>query len=176
MEASYSVVVGSKITGAVDQNVIDSVAHFSSIERAMEHVRFLTKGKQNAGYVQLGTDPNSALTMHRSARGDSWAVLPAPVWSPKDIEAHTKQLATLRVPYTNGKEMRMRLGWGYKAWVRELFAEKFGVVFKGEGTACFDKASCLEYSCYIPAEAERALTQSYGCTIRRLSGKYDRRA
>lgn len=176
MEASYLVVVGSKITGAVEQSVIDSVAHFSSMERAMEHVRFLTKGTQNAGYVQLGTDPNSAMAMHRSARGDSWAVLPAPVWSPKDIEAHTKQLATLRVPYTNGKEMRMRLGWGYKAWVRELFAEKFGVVFKSGGSEAYDKANAIEYNCYIPAEAERALTQSYGCTIRRTSGKYDRRA
>ena len=62
----------------------------------------------------------------------------------------------------------MRLGWGYSKWVKELFAEKFGVVFKDESGRTFsDKKLSLVYSCYIPLEAERALTQSYGCSISR---------
>lgn len=168
MENNHPVVVGSKITGAVEKDIIESVVYFPTMEQAMGHMRSLMKGNVNSGYIQLGTDSVNALTVYRSSRGVDWNIMQTVVWTKEQIIQHAKQIATLRVPYANSKEMQMRLGWGYSKWVKELFAEKFGVVFKdGSARSYGDKKLSLVYSCYIPLEAERALTQSYGCTITR---------
>ena len=170
MENNHPVVVGSKITGAVEKNIIESVSYFPTMEAALSHMRSLMKGNLNAGYIQLGEEPSS-ITVYRSSKGVEWSVIQA-VWTKEQIGQHAKQLATLRVPYTKCKEMQMRLGWGYANWVRELFAEKFGVVFKDEGTRSYgDKKLSLVYSCYIPVEAERALKDSYGCSISRTGSR-----
>lgn len=170
MENNHPVVVGRKITGAVEKDIIESVVYFPTMEQAMGHMRSLMKGNVNSGYIQLGTDSANAMTVYRSSRGVDWNIMQTVVWTKEQISQHAKQTASLRVPYTKSKEMRMRFGWGYAKWVRELFAEKFGVVFRDDGEHSYNdksKTLSLVYSCFIPAEAERALTQSYGCSISR---------
>ena len=174
MENNYPVVVGSKkITGAVEKDIVDSVVCFPTMEQAMGHMRSLMKGNVNSGYIQLGTDSANAMTVYRSSRGVDWKIMQTAVWTKEQVSQHAKQVASLRVPYTKSKEMQMRLGWGYAKWIRELFAEKFGVVFRDDGEHSYNdksdksKTLSLVYSCLIPAEAERALKQSYGCSISR---------
>ena len=174
MENNHPVVVGSKITGAVEKDVIESVVYFPTMEQAMGHMRSLMKGNANSGYIQLGTESNNitpnSITVYRSNRTSDWSIVAAPVWTKEQVIQYAKQIASLRVPYTKSKEMRMRLGWGYSKWVKELFTEKFEVVFKDDGERSYNdksKTPSLVYSCFIPAEAERALTQSYGCSISR---------
>jgi len=174
MENNHLVVIGRKITGAVEKYIIDSVVYFPTTELALCHMRFLMKGTANVGYIQLGTESNSitpnSITVYRSNRTSDWSIVAAPIWTKEQVILYAKQIATLGVPYTKSKEMRMRLGWGYAKWVKELFTEKFGVIFNDDGERSYNdksKTLSLVYSCFIPAEAERALTQSYGCSISR---------
>lgn len=157
-DKSYTVVIGN--------DKIHSATFYPNLLAAMQQARQLMKQQTDTfRLIQVGFGEES-ISFAREENG-VWAVHEREgVWNAKDIEAHGQQPATLTVSYANTKEARMRIGWGYAKWVEEMFAEKFGVVFKDEAIKTDNK---IVWTCVIPSEAERTLIQSYGCKINRVA-------
>ena len=159
-DKGYPVVIGN--------DKIHSATFYPNLQAAMQQARQLMKQQTDTfRLIQVGIGEES-ISFAREENG-VWAVHEREgVWNAKEIEAQGQQPATLTVFYANTKEARMRIRWGYAKWVEEMFTEKFGVVFKGE--AMVNKTgNKIVWDCISPSEAERALTQSYGCKINRVA-------
>jgi hypothetical protein len=145
-----------------------SAANCFSLSSAMRQMHKMLLNKSIVGTIQVGFSPDEVLVLSRTEATSDWKVETSPVWTPEQVEEYNKALATLVVPVRNTRANRFRLGWGYARWVKEMFAEKFGIAFEGEGTLSSDSSS-LVYRCQIPVEADRALKESYGCSVVRDS-------
>ena len=144
---------------------INSVTFHDSYEAAVTALKATYMTDNQTGSVQIGSGTGS-LAMTREPNS-SWLVC-GEIWSMETIQ-EAGELSTLTVPLARNKQTNLRLGWGLGKWIPEMFAEKYGMTFLGEGVLSSDRSN-MKFRCTVPRDTEvlTALKYSYGCTVVRL--------
>ena len=157
------------------QNVLKSVSYHGSYEEAMskaiDYKNLARADKHSLVQVEHG---NNAFAMRYDKTKVSW-VITEPFWAKEEIHKQGN-LARLYIPLTKTKEitkeMRMRLKCGWEQSLRELFQQKFSIMFHTHVEQLTDVLTPgdtkLRYECTIPEEAVKVLERSYGCVIEKV--------